>query len=155
MCNLWITANTTMTRDSLVAQTVKNLPATQDTWVQSLGWEDPLEKRMVTLSSNLAWRIPWTEEPGRLQSVGLQRVGHDWVTKPNQRCLEVGLGSSLNSKSLLVWKKQKTILCTMSPSSHQVSRKNPGWFPSYPVKLVFRVSHLRGRQGLFFWKEDF
>ena len=51
---------------SLVAQTVKNPPATQDTWVQSLGWEDPLEKRMVTPSGDLAWRIPWTEKPGRL-----------------------------------------------------------------------------------------
>ena len=46
----------------------------------SLGWEDPLEKEMVTHSSILAWRIPWTEEPGRLQSMGLQRVGHDWAT---------------------------------------------------------------------------
>ena len=59
---------------SLVAQTVKNLPAMQKTQVQSLGWEDPLEKRMVTHSSILAWKIPWTKEPGGLQSVGLQRV---------------------------------------------------------------------------------
>ena len=57
---------------SLVAQTVKNLPAMQETWVQSLGEEDPLEKGMATHSSILAWRIPWTEEPGRQQSVGLQ-----------------------------------------------------------------------------------
>ena len=49
---------------SLVAQTVKNLPAMQETWVRSLGWEDPLEKGMATLFSVLAWRIPWTEEPG-------------------------------------------------------------------------------------------
>ena len=59
---------------------VKNLPAvqeTQETWVQSQGQEDPLEKRMATHSSILAWRIPWTEEPGGLQSMGLQRVGHD------------------------------------------------------------------------------
>ena len=62
---------------SLVAQTVKHLPAMQETWVQSLGLEDPLEKEMATHSSILAWRIPWTEEPGRLQSMGLQRVGHD------------------------------------------------------------------------------
>ena len=55
----------------------KNLPAMQETQVQSLGWEDPLEKEMETHSSLLAWRIPWTEEPGGLQSVGLQRVGHD------------------------------------------------------------------------------
>ena len=57
---------------SLVAQLVKNPPAVQETWVQSLGWEDPLEKGMATHSSNLAWRISWTEEPGRLQSMGLQ-----------------------------------------------------------------------------------
>ena len=62
---------------SLVAQMVKHLPAMQETWVQSLGREDPLEKKMVTHSSILAWRIPWTEEPGRLQSMGSQRVGHD------------------------------------------------------------------------------
>ena len=62
---------------SLVAQMVKNLPAIQETWVQSLGWEDPLEKEMATHSSILAWIIPWTEEPGRLQSMGLQRVRHN------------------------------------------------------------------------------
>ena len=56
---------------------VKNLPAMQDTWVQSVGWEDPLEKGRATQSSILAWRIPWTEELGRLQSVGSQRVRHD------------------------------------------------------------------------------
>ena len=61
---------------SQVAQTVKNLPAMQETQVRSLGWEDPLEKGMATHSSILAWEIPWTEEPGRLQSMGLQRVGH-------------------------------------------------------------------------------
>ena len=55
---------------SLVAQMVKNLPAMQETWVQSLGWENRLEKGMVTHSSILAWRIPWTEEPGELQSMG-------------------------------------------------------------------------------------
>ena len=55
---------------SLVAQTVKNPPAMQETWVRSLGWEDPLEKGMATHSSILAWKIPWTKEPGRLQSIG-------------------------------------------------------------------------------------
>ena len=62
---------------SLIAQSVKNLPAMQETWARFLGWEDPLEKEMATHSSILAWRIPWTEEPGGLQSTGLQRVGHD------------------------------------------------------------------------------
>ena len=56
---------------------VKNLPAMQETWVQSLCREDPLEKEMATHSSVLAWRIPWAEEPGRLRSMGSQRVGHD------------------------------------------------------------------------------
>ena len=62
---------------SLVAQMVKHLPAMWETQDQSLGWEDPLEKEMATHSSTLAWKIPWTEEPGRLQSMGLQRVRHD------------------------------------------------------------------------------
>ena len=65
---------------SLVAQTVKRLSAMQETWVRSLGWEDPLEKEMAAHSSILAWKIPWTVEPDRLPSMGLQRVGHDWVT---------------------------------------------------------------------------
>ena len=58
----------------------KNLPAMQETWIWSLVWEDPLEKGMATHSSILTWRIPWTEEPGGLQSMGLQRVRHDWAT---------------------------------------------------------------------------
>ena len=61
----------------LVAQTVMRLPTMQETWVQSLSRKDLLEKKMATNSSILAWKIPWTEEPGRLQSMGLQRVGHD------------------------------------------------------------------------------
>ena len=60
----------------LVAQLVENLPAMQETWVQSLGKEDPLEKEMATHSSTLSWRIPWTEKPGGLQSMGSHRVGH-------------------------------------------------------------------------------
>ena len=62
---------------SLVAQRLKCLPPMQETWVQSLDWEDPLEKEMATHSSILAQRIPWTEEPGGLQSMGSQRVRHD------------------------------------------------------------------------------
>ena len=62
---------------SLVAQMVKNLPSMQEAKVQSLGWEDPLEKGMATHSSILAWEIPWTEEPGGVQSMGSERIGHD------------------------------------------------------------------------------
>ena len=68
LSELW---ETVKDRASLVAQMVKNLPAAQETWIQSLGWKDPLEKGMATHSSILAWRIPWTEDPGRLQSMGL------------------------------------------------------------------------------------
>ena len=64
-------------RASLVAQLVKNLPAMWETWVQSLGWENPLEKGMATHSSILAWKIAWMEELGRLQSVGSQRFRHN------------------------------------------------------------------------------
>ena len=64
-------------RTSLLAQTVKRLPTMRETQVQSLGWEDPLGKEMATHSSTLAWKIPWTEDRGRLQSTGSQRVGHD------------------------------------------------------------------------------
>ena len=62
---------------------VKNLPAVQETWVKSLGWEDPLQKGMAIHSSILAWRIPWMEEPGGLQSMGITRVRHDLATKPS------------------------------------------------------------------------
>ena len=73
---------------SLVAQLVKNLPAMQERWAQSLVREDPLEKEMATHSSTLAWRIPWTKEPGGLQSMVLQRVGHDCATNFHFQRLE-------------------------------------------------------------------
>ena len=66
-----------MLRASLVTQTIRNLPALWETQVRFLGWDDSLEKGTATHSSILAWRIPWIEEPGVLQSMGLQRVGHD------------------------------------------------------------------------------
>ena len=75
-------------RTSLIAQMVKNLPATRETRVQSLGQEDPLEKEMATHSSILAWRLPWTEEPSRLKSMGSQRAGHDWATTTNLLILD-------------------------------------------------------------------
>ena len=86
---------------SLVAQRLKHLPAMQETRVQSLGREDPLEKEMATHSSILAWRIPWTEKPGRLQSTGSQRVRHDWVTS-------------------LHFRAEATLLCVLCGSSPTV-----------------------------------
>ena len=81
---------------NLVAQRIKRLPAMQETWVRSLGWEDPLEKEMATHPSVLAWRIPWTEEPGGLQSMGLQRVGHDWATSLTHSLKEIEVCSKLD-----------------------------------------------------------
>ena len=72
---------------SPVVQIVKNLVAVWETWIRSLGQEDPLEKGMATHSSILPWRIPWTEEPGGLRSMGLQRVRHDLVTKQKQQLM--------------------------------------------------------------------
>ena len=70
--------------DFLVAQMVKKLPAIQETWVSPVGWKDPLGKGMAIHSSVLAYRIPWREEPGGLESMGLQRIRHSWVTTPSQ-----------------------------------------------------------------------
>ena len=80
---VWV-LNLPLTRGTLVAQMVKHLPAMRETRVQSLGWDNPLEKEMATHSSTLAWKIPWIEEPGRLQSMGSQRVRRDWATSQCQ-----------------------------------------------------------------------
>ena len=74
---LLLLSSTVSHRASMVAQMVKNLPAVQETQILSLGQENPLEKEKATHSSILAWEIPWTEKPGRVQSMGLQRVRHD------------------------------------------------------------------------------
>ena len=82
-----------------MAQRLKRLPVMRETRVRSLGWEDPLEKEMATHSSALAWKIPWMEEPGRLQSMGPQRVGHDRATSLSLSRIQVddNLSSSLNN----------------------------------------------------------
>ena len=85
--------------------TVKNLPSVQEMRVGFLSGEDPLEKEMATHSSILAWRIPWTEDPGRLQSTGLQRVRHDWAAEHTRQMV-----------SVLIWKKKLLIL-------HQITRQ--------------------------------
>ena len=95
---------------SLVAQRLRRLPPMRETWVWSLGREDPQEKEMATHISPLAWKIRWMEEPGRLQSVGLQRVGHDWATSlhfilPRSKRLLI---SWLQSPSVLILEPKKT-----------------------------------------------
>ena len=94
----------------LVAQTVKNLPAMWETQVRFQVWEDPLEMGMATHSNILAWRIPWTEEPGRLQSIGSQRVGHDWETCTSLQLLTFR-GLSLGMK------------CCCAPDLHEADPK--------------------------------
>ena len=104
-----------------MAQRVKNLPAMQETWVRSLGCEDSLEKGMATHSSNPSRRIPWTEEPGGLQSMGLQRVIHDWATNThsgtwtfNKKTLPQVSNECSSLRTLLYWtevlkQKQNTL----------------------------------------------
>ena len=93
---------------SLVAQTVKHLPPMQETRVQSLGREDLLEKEMATHSRTLAWKIPWMEEPGRLQSMGSQRVGHDWATLLSD--------SVLKSRDIILLTKVHTVKAMVFPA---------------------------------------
>ena len=102
---------------SLVVQLVKNLPAVQETWVRFLGWEDPLEKEMATHSGILAWRIPWTEEPGRVS-----RVRHDLATEPQPPALLIpfpgflGMYSECDSVSS---NRRLTLLPVFSVCSHR------------------------------------
>ena len=119
---------------SLVAQMVKHLSTMWETQVRSLGGEDPLEKEMATHSSTLAWKIPWTEEPGRLQSMGSQRVGHDWVTS-----LLLSLGKKIQEENICIsahmwyihsWKKILTLKITRLIGNRRV-RDRP--FTTYSV----------------------
>ena len=115
-----------------MAQVVKHLPAMQKTWVRSLGREDPLEKEMATHSSTLAWKIPWTEEPGGLQSTGLQRVGHNWATslslqaKNSKYFLTFYFEIAIDSQELLPPTKKKSrekshVLFTQSSPQQQLT----------------------------------
>ena len=98
----WVTNIFTFGAISLVTQTMKNLLAMWETWIWSWGQEDALEKGMDTHSSILAWRIPWTEETGRLQSMGLLRVGHTWATNNTQRIVHRKEGQNMK---LFCWCK--------------------------------------------------
>ena len=100
----------TLKLSSLVAETVKHLSAIQETQVRSLGWEDPLEKEMAAHFSILAWKIPRTAEPGRLLSMGLQRIRHDWATSLLLSILKLGLQYyllMLHSICQQIWKTQQ------------------------------------------------
>ena len=111
----WISHKYTYIESSLVAQMVKHLPAMRETRVRSLGWEDLLEKEMATHSSTLAWRIPWMEEPGRLQSMGLQRVEHDWATSLHIH-ISPSSWTSLPSPPSHPSRSSQSSLCYTAPS---------------------------------------
>ena len=124
---------------SLVVQLVKNLPAMWETWVWSQGWEDPLEKETATHSSTLTWRIPWTEEQDRLQSMESQRVGHDCATNFHfsQLLLQVSedkegeeLPEETHHGTLLIWLHSCLFLGLFS---HNILTKEMEW--------LFLLSH--------------
>ena len=102
---------------ALVAQMVKRLPTMLEIQVQSLGWEDPLEEEMATHSSTLAWKIPWTEEPGRLQSMGSQRVGHDWATSLHLALSKGRVFDPLTSKDCSLDTYADPVLGSVAPTS--------------------------------------
>ena len=106
---------------SLVAQRLKRLPPMWETWVRSLGREDPLEKEMAIHSSILAWRIPWTEKPSSLQSTGWQRVGHDWVTSPH----------------LYKWTRRKYILSLLLDNETYTISKTVLMATTYCLAIIF------------------
>ena len=116
---------------SLVAQRLKRLPTMQETWVWSLGWEHPLKKEMATHSSILAWRIPWTEEPGGLQSTGWQRVGHNWATSVQfVDCLTL-------SSNVSFYRYFSKALLLIVNSTRPVPRLNMVLKVLSPITLVF------------------
>ena len=148
---------------SLVTQMVKNLPAMQENGVRFLGWEDPLEKGMATHSSSLAWRITWTEEPGGLQSMGSQRVRHDWVTftfthsgRLPKELIRKWIKLSLdNSQKRKLMDSHNALSTDAGPTNPGQSYKPLGWFlRPFPIPFLALVSHGGGRDrvgccGLF------
>ena len=134
-------------RTSLVSQMVKHLLTMWRTWVWSLGQEDPLEKEMATHSSTLAWEISWTEEPGRLQSMGSQRVRHDWVTKLSLSYAQwVQFSLSVMSDSLPPHGLQHARLPCPSPTPRDCSNSCPlsqWWHPTISSSVVLFSSFLQ------------
>ena len=143
---------------SLVAQRLKHLPAMWETWVRSLGREDPLEKEMATHSSILAWRIPWTEEPGGLQSTGSQRVRHDWATSlhftslhftfhPSAKVLKAFLQNFIElTKDDVIYLNNLTQTCAICQQTNPNSNIRPPPSPTHQIH-----GHLPAQD----WQADF
>ena len=138
---------------SLVAQTVKCQSAVRETWVRSLGWEDPLEKEMTTHSSTLAWKIPWTEEPGRLQSKGFQRVGHNWVTSLSLSSKDLSRRDSLSDNSEGMFcggKGEARIYRSFCKKQNKTNKK----IPQVAFLVDQTVKQLPARQETQVWSLD-
>ena len=114
---------------------VKNLPAMQVTWVWSLGQEN-LEMGMATHSSILAWRIPWTEEPGRLQSMGWQRVRHDWATKKEKKCIMHTEKMKRTRDKSIQLNSHKVHTCMITTSSNKILST-----PEIMASLLSKCNH--------------
>ena len=132
---------------------VKNLPAMQETWLWSLGREDPLQKGLATHSSILAWRIPWTEEPGGLLSVGSQRIGRDWVTHTHTRtCTYTHTHTPTVLKFLQTRCPDELVLLGSEPCVILTLAREMSWVPSPPpspcrVCLLFKMLWLLSSSG--------
>ena len=150
-------------RASLVVQRVEHLPAMQETWVPSLGQEDPLEEEMATHTDILAWKIPWTEKPGRVQSIGSQRIGNNWATSLSLSPVIDGIFSTFSSFQSLscvglfatpwIAAHQASLSITNSRSSHKLMSIEPVMPSSHlilssPSPPACNPSQ---HQGLFQW----
>ena len=142
---------------SLVVQMVKHLAAMWKTWVWSLDQEDPLEKEMATHSSTLAWKIPWTEESGRLQSMGSQRTGHDW--EPSLSLYKyLHISDSLGHENSLAWfpflwmPMPFTVYLELCPGSKLTCH----WYsePTLVIEIILSLTWLhKNTRLLFFWNQ--
>ena len=119
-----------MSEDSQGGLVVKNLPAKQEMWIQSLSWEDVLEKEMATHSRILAWEISWTEEPGGLQSMGLQNIRHELATKKKKKRQKskytITRGECNHAVSIITFQSNKIIFLAISPAISPIAA-SPGW----------------------------
>ena len=129
---------------SLVAQRVKRLPAMRETRLRSLGREDPLEKEMAPHSSILAWRIPWTEEPGGLQSTESQRVGHDWVTLTYTPTKVYSEGRRRRGQQWMRWLDSITNSMDMNLGKFRVSTFTIALVSRFSIVSRFVIAFLQG-----------
>ena len=133
---------------------VKNLPVMQETQVLSLGQEDPLEKKMATHSSILAWRIPWTEEPDGLQSMGSQRVGPDWATNTHTHTHTAALQCCVSFRCTMKWiSNMHTYMPSLPTTHHPIHlghHRALTWAPStiYQIPIAICVTHGCGHTAI-------